>query len=52
MFPVIDAYHSAILFGVAPKTTGLVGLTVVVVLLLILGRWMFQRLERDIRDLI
>jgi lipopolysaccharide transport system permease protein len=52
IFPVIDAYHSAILLGVPPAMTGLVWLMAAVVLLLVIGRWMFTRLERDIRDLI
>jgi lipopolysaccharide transport system permease protein len=52
MFPVIDAYHSAILLGVAPAMTGLMALIAAVAFLLVLGRWMFTRLERDIRDLI
>jgi lipopolysaccharide transport system permease protein len=52
IFPVVDAYHSTIMLGRAPAFSGLIALCAVVLLLLILGRWVFGRLEREIRDLI
>jgi lipopolysaccharide transport system permease protein len=52
MFPVIDAYHSVVLFNAHPQPLGLIVLVVLTALLFALGRWLFVRLERDIRDLI
>lgn len=52
MYPVIDAYHRIVLFDRAPDLPGLVLLAVGAGMLLLLGRWLLGRLERDIRDLI
>ncbi|NEX17209.1 MAG: ABC transporter permease [Halochromatium sp.] len=52
MFPVIDAYHAVILLNSNPQPLGLLLLALVALLLFALGRWLFSRLERDIRDLI
>ncbi|MCF7995849.1 MAG: ABC transporter permease [Chromatiaceae bacterium] len=52
MFPVIDAYHRVVLLGAHPQPLGLLLLAAITCLLFLLGRWLFVRLERDIRDLI
>jgi len=52
MFPVIDAYHAAILYGTAPAAAGLAVLGLLAIGLLVLGGWLLARLERDIRDLV
>lgn len=52
MFPVVDAYHSVVLLNANPQPLGLILLAAAAALLFALGRWLFNRLERDIRDLI
>lgn len=52
LFPVIDAYHQVVLFNANPQPLGLILLAAATALLFALGRWLFGRLERDIRDLI
>ncbi len=52
MFPVIDAYHRVILFDTGPNVFALLMLFAGVVALRVLGVWMLNRLESDIRDMI
>ncbi|NBC46653.1 MAG: ABC transporter permease [Gammaproteobacteria bacterium] len=52
MFSVIDAYHSVVLLNAHPQPLGLLLLAAITLVLFLLGRWLFGRLERDIRDLI
>jgi len=51
MYPVVDAYHQAILYGEVARVGALLLLLLLAFLLFALGRWMLRRLESDIRDL-
>jgi lipopolysaccharide transport system permease protein len=52
MYPVIDAYHGAVLLGEAPNPAAFAPLLAAVVLLGLMGAWMMRRLESDIRDMV
>ena len=52
MYPVIDGYHQAVLFGQAPNLPAIALLLLGTLGLFGLGRWLLRRLEGDIRDLI
>lgn len=51
IYPVVDAYHAALLGG-SIDITGLARLLLLVGILAFVGRWVFRRLESDIRDLL
>lgn len=50
MYPVIDAYHTIVVWGKAPEALPLAGFTAGAIALLLFSRWLFGRLERDLRD--
>ena len=50
IYPVIDAYHEIIVYHQRPALLPLLAFVVGTVVLLALGRWLFNRLERDLRD--
>ena len=52
MYPIVDTYHNAVLFGEVTAPQRLLPLLVVAALLFVAGRWLLRRLESDIRDLV
>ena len=50
MFPVIDAYHQIVVYHRVPALVPLMAFTAGALALLVIGRWLFRRLERDLRD--
>lgn len=50
MFPVIDAYHELVVYHQTPALMPLLAFAAGTVALFVMGRWLFRRLERDLRD--
>lgn len=52
LYPIMDAYHRAVLTGEVANGGALILLLLLALALLALGRWLLRRLEGDIRDLV
>jgi lipopolysaccharide transport system permease protein len=50
MFPMIDAYHQIVVYHEAPDAMSLLIFAAGALVLFIIGRWLFGRLERELRD--
>ena len=50
IYPVIDAYHEIFVYQRAPALWPLLAFAAGTLALLVLGRWLFRRVESDLRD--
>jgi lipopolysaccharide transport system permease protein len=50
IYPIIDAYHEIVVYQRLPEPGPIIGFGAGTLCLLVLGRWLFARVERDMRD--